>query len=133
MPIFALANAGVAFSAETLGDPTSMQVGLAVALGLLVGKPVGVTIFAWLAVKSGLAVMPRDCNWIAIFATGVLAGIGFTVALFISNLAFNDPGFADGSKMGILLGSFLATVIGVILLGRSLPSAGGSSSAGSSV
>lgn len=121
MPLFALANAGVAFSAETLGNAMAMKVGGAVAAGLLIGKPIGVTLFAWLAVKSGVALMPRNCNWAAIFATGVLAGIGFTVALFVTSLAFNDATFADGSKIGILAGSFIATVLGMAILARSLP------------
>ncbi len=121
MPLFALANAGVAFSASTLGDPTAFRVGIAVALGLLIGKPIGVTLFAWLAVRLGLAELPRGCNWAAIFGTGVLAGIGFTVALFVTSLAFENPLFTDGSKMGILSGSFLATVFGIALLTRALP------------
>lgn len=123
MPLFALANAGVAFSPETLGDPMAVKVGAAVALGLLIGKPVGVTLFAWVAVVSGVAVLPRNCNWTAIAATGVLAGIGFTVALFVTSLAFDQANFTDGSKIGILAGSFLATIIGVALLSRSLPRA----------
>lgn len=121
MPAFALSNAGVAFSAEILGDPMAMRVGLAVAVGLLIGKPIGVTLFSWLAVRSGIAVLPRNCNWTAIFATGVLAGIGFTVALFVATLAFEQDNFTDGSKIGILSGSALATVIGVSLLKRALP------------
>ena len=121
MPVFALSNAGVAFSPETLGDPMAVRVGAGVALGLLIGKPLGVTLFAYIAVKSGVAVLPRNCNWTAITATGVLAGIGFTVALFVTTLAFDQSNFVDGSKIGILAGSFLATVIGVTLLARSLP------------
>ncbi len=121
MPVFALSNAGVAFSPETLGDPMAVRVGVAVAIGLLIGKPLGVTLFAWIAVKAGIAVLPRNCNWTAICATGVLAGIGFTVALFVTSLAFDQQNFTDGSKIGILIGSALATVIGVGLLSRSLP------------
>lgn len=122
MPLFALANAGVAFSADTLGNTMALKVGGAVAAGLLIGKPIGVTLFAWLAVKSGVALLPRNTNWAAIFATGVLAGIGFTVALFVTSLAFKDPTFTDGSKIGILIGSFIATVLGIAILSRSLPS-----------
>ncbi len=121
MPVFALSNAGVPFTPETLGDPMAMRVGTAVALGLLIGKPIGVTLFSYIAVKSGIAVLPRNCNWTAIAATGVLAGIGFTVALFVTTLAFKESSFIDGSKIGILSGSFLATVIGMGLLSRSLP------------
>lgn len=121
MPVFALANAGVAFSASTLEDPTAFRVGLGVALGLVVGKPIGITVFAWLAVKIGLAELPRSCNWTAIMATGVLAGIGFTVALFVTSLAFQNVAFVDGSKIGILVGSFTATTLGIGLLSRALP------------
>ena len=121
MPLFALANAGVVLSASTFEDPMALRVGSAVALGLLVGKPVGVAAFSWLAVKSGLAVLPRHCNWGAITAVGALAGIGFTVALFVTNLAFDDPLFTDGSKIGILIGSTLAALLGLFWLRHSLP------------
>jgi len=121
MPLFALANAGVALEASTLQDPLAMRVALAVALGLLVGKPLGITLFAWVAVKTGLAAMPRGVNFLAIFATGMLAGIGFTVALFISALAFDDPVITAGSKVGILLGSTVACVVGLLALARALP------------
>ncbi len=121
MPLFALANAGVHLNASTFGDTTGMEVGLAVALGLLVGKPVGITLFAFGAIRSGLASMPRGVTWGQVFGTGVLAGIGFTVALFVTNLAFETQTYIDGSKIGILGGSFLATVLGVFTLSRTLP------------
>ena len=124
MPLFALANAGVHLNAATFGDTTGMEVGLAVALGLLVGKPIGITLFAFGAVRSGLASMPRGVTWGQMFGTGILAGIGFTVALFITNLAFETPSYVDGSKVGILGGSFLATVLGVLVLSRTLPRQG---------
>jgi NhaA family Na+:H+ antiporter len=121
MPLFALANAGVAFQASTLSDPLAMRVAVAVALGLLIGKPLGITLFAWVSVRIGLAAMPRGVNLLAIFATGMLAGIGFTVALFISALAFDNPVVTAGSKVGILAGSTLACVIGLVALNRALP------------
>ena len=121
MPVFALANAGVALETSTLSDPLASRVALAVALGLLLGKPVGITLFSWVSVKIGLAVLPRGVNLLAIFATGMLAGIGFTVALFIASLAFDDPTITAGSKVGILAGSTLACVIGLIALNRALP------------
>ena len=121
MPLFALANAGVALEASTLRDPMASRVAVAVALGLLVGKPLGITLFSWIAVRIGLAELPRGVNLLAIFATGMLAGIGFTVALFISALAFQDPDFTAGSKIGILVGSTLACVIGLAALARALP------------
>ena len=121
MPLFALANAGVVLSASTFEDPLALRVGVAVALGLVVGKPVGIAAFSWLAVRFGLAALPNHCNWGAIAAVGMLAGIGFTVALFITNLAFDHPVVTDGSKIGILIGSALAAVVGLLWLRRSLP------------
>ncbi len=121
MPVFALANAGVVLDTTTLGDSMALSVAWAVALGLLIGKPIGITLFSWLAIRTGLAEMPRGVNWGMIFATGILAGIGFTVALFVTALAFDDPVHAAGSKIGILLGSVLATAAGLIVLGKSLP------------
>ena len=123
MPIFALANAGVTFEASTLNDGTAQLVAFAVALGLLVGKPVGVLLFAWVAVKMGIAQLPRGANWGMVTASGILAGIGFTVALFVTTLAFEDPVQTAGSKIGILAGSVLATILGLFVLAKSLPEA----------
>jgi NhaA family Na+:H+ antiporter len=122
MPVFAFSNAGVAFGGGALADPMAQRVGLAVALGLLFGKPIGITLFSWLSVRTGIAALPRGVNWSALTATGVLAGIGFTVALFVTNLAFpTHPTFTDGSKIGILAGSATATVLGLAILSRALP------------
>ncbi len=121
MPLFALSNAGVALDASTLGDPTARSVAIAVALGLVIGKPVGVTLFSWVAVKGNVAVLPNGVNWSALAATGLLAGIGFTVALFVTALAFENAVFTAGSKVGILVGSLVATVVGLAVLHRSLP------------
>ena len=121
MPLFALSNAGVVLDAQTLGDPTSRRVALAVALGLLLGKPLGITFFSWLAVRSRIAILPRGVGWPALAATGLLAGIGFTVALFVTVLAFEDPLPTAGSKVGILAGSLVATVAGLLMLNRALP------------
>ena len=120
MPIFALANAGVSLDAISLDDPQTGRVGLAVALGLLLGKPIGITLFSFAAVKLGLAALPRGVGWGAVVATGLLAGIGFTVALFITNLAFSAPEHVAGAKIGILSGSALATLLGLLALHRSL-------------
>jgi NhaA family Na+:H+ antiporter len=124
MPLFALANAGVAVDGSTLRDPLAGRVALAVALGLLLGKPIGITLFSWAAVRVGLAELPRGVNLLAIFATGMLAGIGFTVALFIAALAFEDPILNKGAKVGILLGSVAACGIGLAALARALPATG---------
>jgi NhaA family Na+:H+ antiporter len=111
MPIFALANAGVAFSLEDFGEP----VAIAVALGLVVGKPIGVFGFAFAAVRLGLARLPEGVTWPAVAGAGLLAGIGFTMALFIAGLALDGPAL-DAAKVGILGGSLLAALGGVTLL-----------------
>ena len=85
MPLFALSNAGVALDHRTLSNPEAQGVAVAVGLGLLLGKPVGVSLFSWIAVRSGIAALPRGVNWTSLFATGALAGIGFTVALFVTD------------------------------------------------
>ncbi len=120
MPLFALSNAGVHLDASTLSNPATQKVGMAVALGLLIGKPIGITLVSWLAVRSGLAALPRGVGWGAVAATGMLAGIGFTVALFITSLAFIDPAHTAGAKVGILSGSAIATVLGVGILHMTL-------------
>lgn len=113
MPVFALANAGVAVKPETVGEPVS----LAVTAGLLLGKPVGIVLFAWLAVRLKLATLPAGVNWRMMLAAGFLGGIGFTMSLFIGELAFRDePRLLADAKTGILLGSFAAAVVGAGLL-----------------
>jgi NhaA family Na+:H+ antiporter len=106
-----------------LSDPVASRVGLAVAVGLLVGKPLGITAASWLAVKTGVAVLPPGVSWGAVAATGLLAGIGFTVSLFITALAFDDPSLVAGAKLGTLGGSLLAGVLGLAVLSRVLPRA----------
>lgn len=113
MPVFALANAGVPIDAAAVTHPVS----LAVAAGLLVGKPVGIVLFAWLAVKLKWATLPDGVNWRMLVAAGFLGGIGFTMSLFIGELAFHpEPRLLADAKTGILLGSFVAAVIGAGLL-----------------
>lgn len=113
MPVFALANAGVAVKPETVGEPVS----LAVTAGLLLGKPVGIVLFAWLAVRLKLATLPAGVNWRMMLAAGFLGGIGFTMSLFIGELAFRDePRLLADAKTGILLGSFVAAAVGAGLL-----------------
>ena len=87
----------------------------AIAGGLLLGKPIGITIGVWLAVKSG-AKFPRGVNYTNIFGMGMIAGIGFTVALFITELAYVDELFLRDAKMGILIASFLAAIFGYLML-----------------
>jgi len=121
MPAFALCNAGVAFDASSLGDAQAQRVAVGVVLGLLLGKPLGITLFAWLAVRLGVAESPRGVTWSQIAGAGLLAGIGFTVALFIAALAFEEARFVAGAKVGILVASLLATLLGAAVLARVLP------------
>jgi NhaA family Na+:H+ antiporter len=114
VPLFALANAGVrVVGADTgLGEQLTSPVALGVAVGLMVGKPLGVTAATWIGVKLNLGVLPRRTNMKTIFGLGTLAGIGFTVSLFVTELAFSHEILADEAKLGILLGSFVAGVFG---------------------
>jgi NhaA family Na+:H+ antiporter len=118
VPLFALANAGVRFVGQDtgLGEQLTSPVALGVAVGLMVGKPVGVTLATWIGVKLKLGVLPRRTNMKTIFGLGTLAGIGFTVSLFVSELAFNHEILADEAKLGIFLGSFVAGVVGYLVL-----------------
>jgi len=114
MPVFALANAGVALGGEGGLNWTSRVI-WGIALGLLVGKPLGITLFSWLAVRLGLAQLPQGINFVHIVGVGFLAGIGFTMALFIGGLAFRGDEL-NYAKLGILSGSALAGAIGFMML-----------------
>ena len=108
VPLFALANAGVPFKIESLTSNTS----IAVAVGLVFGKPIGITLLAWIAVKLKIAHLPRGLNWRMIFGAGLLAGIGFTMSLFIGGLALQGETLVE-AKTGILLGSSCAALLGL--------------------
>jgi NhaA family Na+:H+ antiporter len=123
MPVFALANAGVALEAETLADPLGRRVALAVALGLAVGKPLGIAGFSLLGVRLGFAELPQGVTPAALAGVGMLGGIGFTMALFLTALAFADPGLAAASKVGVLAASAVAAAAGVACLAAVLPRA----------
>jgi NhaA family Na+:H+ antiporter len=115
MPIFALANTNIRFESEMINGLTS-PLGLGIIFGLVVGKPVGVTLFSWIAVKSGIAALPSRASWKHVFGLGLLAGIGFTMSIFIALLSFNDPIFNIGAKFSILVASILAGVSGFLFL-----------------
>lgn len=117
MPIFALANAGVVVSADHLGALVDTQ-GLGITLGLVLGKPIGIMVFSWFAVKIGWAMMPTGANWMKLLAVACLGGIGFTMSIFIDNLAFSDPSLVAYGKMSILVASVVAAVLGCILLSK---------------
>lgn len=119
MPVFALANAGIALNLNELTTAVSHPVTLGIAAGLLLGKPLGITLFAWLAVRLGLAELPAGARWPQIFGLGLLGGIGFTMSLFITNLAYEDvPELIAAAKAGIFAASLLAGILGYLLLRR---------------
>lgn len=119
MPIFALANAGISFDAADL----TSSVAIAVILGLTVGKPVGILLMTWLFLKLGLARLPDQVRWRHMAGGGFLAGIGFTMALFITGLAFPDETLQLPAKVGVLVGSVVSAGIGMAILGTAaLPS-----------
>lgn len=116
MPIFALANAGVPFHLPDVAQP----IAVAIALSLIVGKPVGVVLFSWVATRTGLARLPEGVSWAALAGGGALAGIGFTMALFIASLALAGAA-QDIAKVGVLVGSVLAALAGITTLRLVLP------------
>jgi len=112
MPIFALANAGVAFQLNDVVSP----VALAILLGLVVGKPAGILLAGWLSIKAGVGQMPEGVRWLHVTGGAFLAGIGFTMALFISGLAFPADAALRAAKVGVLVGSLAAVLIGMTIL-----------------
>lgn len=121
IPVFALANAGVDFRGVGIFEALSSPVALGTAFGLVVGKTLGITLFAWLAVRSGLARLPDNMNWRHVTGVAATAGIGFTVAIFISSLAFDDALITDQAKAGIFAGSIVAGLLGAIILATGRP------------
>ena len=116
MPLFAFANAGVSFVGMSFSS-LMLPVPLGILLGLFVGKQLGVFIFSYASIKLGLCQMPNNSNWICLYGVGILTGIGFTMSLFVGNLAFvENTQYIDGVKIGVLSGSLLSTVIGYLLL-----------------
>ena len=116
MPLFALANAGVSLSGMNF-DSLLLPVPLGILLGLFIGKQIGVFLFSIISIKLKIAQMPNNANWINFYGVGVLTGIGFTMSLFIGNLAFvENVQYISGVKIGVLTGSLLSTVFGYVLL-----------------
>jgi NhaA family Na+:H+ antiporter len=111
MPLFAFANAGLPLASGDLGNAVTW----AVFVGFALGKPIGILTFSWLAVRSGLAIRPADLDWRLLAGGSLLAGIGFTMALFIANLAFSQS-LVDSAKLGIFLASAVSALAGVVLL-----------------
>ncbi len=115
IPVFALANAGVTLDLS-LGEVISSSLGLGIILGLALGKVLGISLFAFLSEKAGFAELHPSLSWRHIVGMGLIAGIGFTMSLFITNLAFSDPEMVKISKISILIASFIAALAGIITL-----------------
>lgn len=119
MPLFALTNAGVVFHASGISDVFGELSGT-IELSLIIGKVIGISLFTWISVKIGIGVLPPNIRWIHIIGLGFLGGMGFTMSLFISNLAFSGPMLLDPAKIGILMGSLIAGILGYIVLNATL-------------
>ena len=128
MPVFAFFNAGVMLAGSEAGPISAISIGA--FLGLLIGKPVGVAGFAWLAVRSGITRVPEGASWAGIIGVGLLAGIGFTMSLFIANLAFGPGAVLDQAKIGVLAASVVSALAGLLFLSRALPNAERTAAAG---
>ena len=121
VPVFGFANAGVSFAGMTL-DALAGPIPLGVALGLFLGKQIGVFAFSWAAIRAGWAELPRYASWRQLYGVSLLCGIGFTMSLFIGLLAFpDDASLQDATKLGVLLGSLLSAAAGALLLRASTP------------
>jgi NhaA family Na+:H+ antiporter len=118
VPLFALANAGVDFRGVSITAAVTSPVGLGVILGLVVGKTVGISIFAYLGTRFGVGELPPGVTWRHMIGLAAVGGIGFTVALFITGLAFGDPTLIDTAKIGVFVGSAIAGLLGAGLLVR---------------
>jgi NhaA family Na+:H+ antiporter len=115
LPIFALANAGVTLEGD-IAEALTNPVALGIMLGLVLGKPVGISLFTWLAVKTGIAEMPSRVTWPQLLSTTFLAGIGFTMSLFITSSAFDAQDLISTAKISILVASLAAGILGSTLL-----------------
>ena len=116
MPLFAFANAGVSLDGLTISS-LMLPVPLGILLGLFFGKQLGVMFFSFFAVKLGVAQMPDNSSWLTLYGVSILTGIGFTMSLFVGNLAFiENTQYIDGVKIGVLAGSLLSTIFGYFIL-----------------
>jgi len=121
MPLFALANAGVALGGIDHANNQTLTVMLGITLALVVGKPIGILLVSWVCVCLNWCRLPDGMNWPWLWLIGCLAGIGFTMSIFIANLAFNDVVLLNAAKLGVLLASLVAGVMG-LLIGKVLVS-----------
>jgi Na+:H+ antiporter, NhaA family len=116
VPLFALANAGVDFGGGVLGDALGSTLTWAVVAGLLIGKPLGITVATMIALRARIGVLPEGVGLRQVLCVGTVASIGFTVSIFIADLAYDDAGLVDDAKVGIFLGSIAGGVLGAVLL-----------------
>ena len=115
LPLFALANTAITIDGGGLAH-FSIPLASGIFLGLVVGKPVGITLFTWIVVKLGLCELPTAVNFKRVFGVGILGGIGFTMSIFVSMLAFKDPSYINEAKLMILVASLTAAIVGFIVL-----------------
>jgi Na+:H+ antiporter, NhaA family len=117
LPVFAFANAGVSLAGVTVSQAFG-PVPLGIALGLVLGKPIGVLLASWCAIKAGAASLPEGAGWSHILGAGMIAGIGFTMSLFIGSLAFPDSASATDVRLGVICGSIVSAIAGYVFLSR---------------
>ncbi len=115
LPVFAFFNSGVSF-VELNFDIVFSSLTLGIALGLFFGKQIGVMLFSWVSIKAGFARMPSESTWPQFYAVSILTGVGFTMSLFINNLAFTDPALDNNAKIGTIFGSILSGLVGLAIL-----------------
>lgn len=120
LPLFALANTAIVVDSESFSTITT-AVGLGIIAGLFIGKPVGIFVFSWLSAKLGFGKLPSDLKWSSIAATGILGGIGFTMSIFISILAFDERVEVDQAKIAVIVASLGSGVLGYLILNAVLP------------
>ncbi len=118
IPLFALANAGVAITSRSFEAPGAASVAVGVVVGLVVGKVVGISAASWLAVRTGLGRLPEGASWPMVVGIAATGGIGFTVSLFIAELAFDPGPLQESAKIGVLGASTLAAIVGIVVLLR---------------
>ena len=123
VPLFALANAGVELRANAFDGPGAAKISIGVVIGLVAGKTLGITAAAWLAVRTGIGRLPEGATWPMVAGIALIAGIGFTVALFITELAFDPGALQDAAKIGVLAASTLAAALGATVLRQACRSA----------
>ena len=115
IPVFAFANAGVSLASIELADLTA-TIPLGIALGLFFGNQFAIFALSYIAVKLKIADLPQNVRWIQIYGVGCLAGVGFTMSLFIGTLAFDDPELINQVRLGVLMGSFASALLGYTIL-----------------